>query len=163
MEKIISIEGLQGEVMLKTIDHLAKFISWGYINRVKHPNLKTLAEVRVYLYKQKCASCEKIPPNMGSFYNDILRAFHQIRQWATSGEPLIDLRDPLEYGWEENNANYIPATTTNTFAPSFRVELISCNCMKYCKKSCSCHSNGRKCTDMFGFGEFCQRTDQNST
>ena len=133
---------LQEDVMPKTIYHLAKFVCWGYINRAKHPNLKTLAEVRMYLYKQKNTSCEKIPPTIGSFYNHILRTFHQIRQWATSGGAVIDVRDPLEYGWEENNGNYIPAKTTNAFAPSFLVELISCNCMKCYKKSCSCQSNG---------------------
>ena len=47
--------------------------------------------------------------------------------------------DPLEYGWEENNGDYIPATTTNAFTPSFLVGFMSCNCNKYCKKSCFCH------------------------
>ena len=72
----------------------------------------------------------------------MLRTFHQLRQWTTAGEALIVVQDPLEYGWEENNGDYTQATTTNVFTPSFLVELISFNCKKYCKKSCSCHSNG---------------------
>ena len=87
----------------------------------------------MHLYKQKNASCEKIPPTMGSFYNHILCTFDQLRQGATAVEALIDVRNPLEYGWEENNGDYIPATTANAFAPSFLVELMSYNCKKYCK------------------------------
>ena len=34
-----AFEGLQEEVMPKTIDYLAKFVCWGYINRAKHPTL----------------------------------------------------------------------------------------------------------------------------
>ena len=45
-------ESLQEEGMLKTIDYLAKFVCWHYINRAKHPNLITLTEVRVhYIYR----------------------------------------------------------------------------------------------------------------
>ena len=80
---------------------------------------------------------------MGSFYNHISHIFHQLRQCATTDEGLIDVRDPLEYGWEENNGNYIPAVTANAFTPKFLIELISCNSKKYCKISCSCHSNGQ--------------------
>ena len=82
--------------MPKTIDHLVKFVCMGYINRAKLPNLTTLAEVRVHLYKHKNASCGKIPPTMGSFYNHILHTFHQLRKPATAGEALIGVRDPLE-------------------------------------------------------------------
>ena len=59
-----AFESLQEDVMPKTIGHLAKFVCWGYINGAKHPNLTTLAEVQVHLYKQKNASWEKIPPTM---------------------------------------------------------------------------------------------------
>ena len=76
---------------------------------------------------------------MGSIYNHILCTFHQLRQWKTTCKALIDMTDPLEYGWEENNGDYIPATTTNAFTPSFLVGFMSCNCNKYCKKSCFCH------------------------
>ena len=48
-----TFESLQQEVMPKTIHYLAKFIFWGYINRPKHQNLTTLAEVWVHLYKEK--------------------------------------------------------------------------------------------------------------
>ena len=79
---------------------------------------------------------------MGSFYNHVLHILLQLRQWATAGKALIDVRDPLEYGWEENNGDYIPTTTTNAFATRFLVELKTFNCKKYCKKSCFCHLNG---------------------
>ena len=73
-----------------------------------------------------------------------------------------------ENGWEENNGDYIPAATANAFALCFLVELISCNCKKHCKKSCSCYSNRQNCTNMCGSSKFCQREDhalptQNST
>ena len=80
-------------------------------------------------------------------------------QWATAGEALSDVRDPLEYGWEGNNGDYIPATTANAFAPSFLVNLISCNCKKYCKISCSCQSIGQNCRVMCECNEFCQNID----
>ena len=54
---------------------------------------------------------------------------------GTLCKALIDERDPLGYGWKKNNGNYFPATAANAFAPSLLVELISCNCMKYRKKS----------------------------
>ena len=96
---------------------------------------------------------------MGSFYDNILCIFRQPRQWATAGKALIDKQDPLEHGWEENNGNYIPAITANAFAHSFLVELIPCKYKKYCKISCSCHSNGQNCTNMCECGEFCQNAD----
>ena len=40
-----TFESLQQEFMPKTIHYLAKFTFWGYINRPKHQNLTTLAEV----------------------------------------------------------------------------------------------------------------------
>ena len=55
-------ESLQEDVMPKTIEHFTKFVCWDYINRAKHPNLTTLAEVLVHLFKQINASCEKTPP-----------------------------------------------------------------------------------------------------
>lgn len=134
-------ESLQEEVMPKTVDDLAKFVCWDCINKAKRLNLITLEEVRVHLYKQKNASYEKVPRTISSFYKHILRSFHQLRQLATAGEALIDVQHPLEYGRKEKNGDYIPTTTANAFTPSFLVELISFNC-KYCKKSCSCHSNG---------------------
>ena len=54
----------------------------------------------------------------------------------TIGEALIYVQDPLEYGWEENN-DYILATTANASAPTFLVELVSCNSKKCCKKVAS--------------------------
>ena len=153
-----TFESLPDEIMPKTIEYLAKFVCWGYINRAKHPNLTTLAEVWVHLYKQKNADCEKIPPTMASFYNHILRTFHQLRQWENFGQALIDMWDPLGYKWEENNGDYIPATTANAFTPRFLLELISCNCKKYCKQSFSCHSNWKNCTGMCECGDFCQIT-----
>ena len=74
-----AFESLHEKVMPKTIDHLANFVCWGSINTAKHPNLTTLAEVQVPLYKHKNASCEKMPSTMGSFYNHILRIFHHLR------------------------------------------------------------------------------------
>ena len=54
--------------------------------------------------------------------------------------------------------DYIPAATTNAFA-IIVVEFILCNCKRYCKKSCSCHSNGQDCIKMCGCSEFCQNID----
>ena len=105
-------------------------------------NVTTLAEVQVHLYKQKNASCGGIPTTMGSFSNHILCTFHQLRQCKTTVDALLDVRDPLEYGWGEKNDDYIPATTANTFISSFLVELISCSSKKCCKKSCFCLSIG---------------------
>ena len=44
---------------------------------------------------------------MGSIYNQILRTCHQLTQCETTGEALIDVLDPLECGWKENNGNDI--------------------------------------------------------
>ena len=96
---------------------------------------------------------------MGSFYSHILRTLHQLRQWVTAGEALIDVRDALEYGWEENNGDYIPATTANAFAPSFLVELISCNYKKYCKKSCFLSFEWTKLHQHVWMRRVCQNKD----
>ena len=55
---------------------------------------------------------------MGSFYKHILHIFHQLRKWATFGELRIGVRDPLEYGWEEDNVDYILAANVTAFAPA---------------------------------------------
>ena len=52
----------------------------------------------------------------------------------TDSDDQIDVRNPLENGWEENNRDYIPATGANAFAIIFLVEFMSCDCKKYCKK-----------------------------
>ena len=96
-------------------------------------------------------------PNILSFHNHILSSFHQLRQWATGVEALIDVRDPLEHRREENDSNYISATTANI--PSFLVKIIRYNCKEYCINYCSCYPNRQNYTDMCGWGEFRQNTD----
>ena len=61
---------------------------------------------------------ERIPPTVGSFYDNISRTFHRLRQWATVGKALTDVPDPLKYGKEGNNSHYIPAAAANTLVPS---------------------------------------------
>ena len=71
-------------------------------------NFTNLAEVRVHLYKQKNTSCVNIlevSPTLDLFYNHILRTFHQLTQYATSGEALIDVRYPQKNEWEKTMAN----------------------------------------------------------
>lgn len=94
-----------------------------------------------------------------SFHNHILSSFHQLRQWATDVEALIDVRNPLEHRREENNCNYISATAVNKLVPSFLVKIIWYNCKEYCINYCSCYPNGQNYTDMCGWGEFRQNTD----
>ena len=153
---------LTDEIQNKTIYTLATFICSGYVNLKKIPQLKTLASVRVHMYKQKNANCEKIPPTYGSFRYHALRAFHQLRQWKTACESVIDVRDPLECGWEDSgDGKFVPSTTDSDFAPNTLIELVSCNCNKGCKKSCGCSSHGEPCTDLCGCGTNCQNTDPN--
>ena len=59
---------------------------------------------------------------MGSFYNHILHIFRQLRKWVTFGEARIGVRDPLEYGWEEDNVDYILAANVIAFAPAHSFE-----------------------------------------
>ena len=96
---------------------------------------------------------------MGSFYNHILCAFHQLRQWPTTGEALIDVRNPLAYGWKENCGDYILVTTANVFAPSFLVELISCNCKNIAKNLPFVIQMGKIAPTCVDAAKFCENTD----
>ena len=89
---MLAFRNFQENVADETVDQLAKFIRWGYNKREKFPYLDATG---VHMYKQQKTDCEKIPPTKGAFLKHVLRAFHQLRKWATAHESRIDIRDPV--------------------------------------------------------------------
>ena len=141
----------------KVLCELEKMVCWGYLKkRDKFSSLETLSQTRVHLYKKELVKSEKIPPTLGAFRQHCLRALHQLRQYTTSLQDTVDIRDPEEYGWILIDDEFKPHTTENEVAPNRLIQLVSCNCVKgFCIKKCKCKSNGEPCTDFCGCGDLC--------
>ena len=140
-------------------DELEKLISWGYVKSGKTQQLNTLSQTRIFLYSKQKVNNDRIPPTRGAFDQHLKRAFHQLRQYKTADNCLIDIRNPIVCGWECIDGDYIPTTTESAIAPDSVIELVSCNCTKGCTKRCKCAINGENCTDFCGCSSDCQNTD----
>ena len=115
---------------------------------------------RYYIFKKGNAENEKLPPTLGAFKKHIYRAFYQLSIWSEASNALLTTRDPLDYGWKNQDGKIIPVTTDMEIAPKAIIELVACNCGGKCTNlRCRCKKNNVCCTDFCGCTAICENVD----
>ena len=99
-----------------------------------------------------------LPPTSAAAEQHSLRTYFQVQTWMDN-----DL-NPLDWGWEKKNGQYMPIMTTQNPAPDELMRLIACNCTKnQCHTlRCECKRSGLKCTVMCGRcqGDSCSNSSE---
>ena len=142
----------------ETVTALEKFVCSLYCP--KSSGIVTIPQCRWYLFSQKHAEGEKLPPTRATLREHIHRA-HFIRMiWVTADEPCPRLPAPTDYGWVLENERLVPVRSTGLPAPLSILMLIKCNCKaSSCTGSkCSCIHARMKCTELCGCSDDCQNS-----
>ena len=123
--------------------------------------IKTVKELRWFLFSKRQYSDEKLPPTKAALEQMIKRANYVALVWKECGTPHPDLPEPTSHGWSQDGDRLQAIPTTLLPAPKALLELIKCGCRGSCITiSCSCRRHNLKCTDMCGS---CEEKCQNRT
>ena len=137
----------------ETAEALEIFVCKLYSPGQKHTNT---AELRWYLFSQKHAEGEKLPPTRGQ-----LRPHYVTMIWGHADDPLPQLPSPTDYGWKDDNGRLAPVWCLDPPAPQ-SILLIKCACQKGCTSGrCCCLNIKLPCTELCGCGEQCQNVAEN--
>ena len=114
----------------ETAEALESFVCKLYSPRQKHTNT---AELHWYLFSQKHAEGEKLPPTRGTLRPHICRAHYVTMIWVHADDPLPQLPSPTDYGWKEDNGRLASVWCLDPRAPQSILLLIKCACQKGCR------------------------------
>ena len=116
-------------------------------------NTSSLTDMRYKMFMKKvvCAKSfvtpERLPPTESATKFHCLRVYYQVMVWMGMEGDL----DPLDWGWNLENNQYVPIMTAMNAAPDTLLKMIHCNCTKTCDSPrCSCRKNGLPCTSACG-------------
>lgn len=109
-------------------------------------------ELRWFLYSNRGAEGEDLPPTYGSLDLHIRRAHYVSMIWKKANENHPCLPAPDEFGWKFNDgSNHFSAVRClNPPAPEAILQLIKCGCKSGCEGRCSCRKNSIPCTEICG-------------
>jgi hypothetical protein len=109
-------------------------------------------ELRWFLYSNRAAEGERLPPTAGSLALHIQRAHYIAMMWKKAAESQPSLPSPTEYGWkfETATSRFTPVLCLNPPAPEAVMNLIKCGCKRECIGRCSCRNNNIPCTEVCG-------------
>ncbi len=127
------------------IDQLERFVCLLYRSKT-HTKVNAL---RWFLYSNRQAEGESLPPTSGSLTPHILRAHYIAMIWMQACESQPSLPSPTDYGWKSEENTFLPVMCLNPPAPEAMTKLLKCGCKSGCKgNSCSCRSNKLPCTEV---------------
>ena len=129
------------------MDSLEEFVCLLFAPRL---GIKTVGELRWHLFKKNQAEAEKLPPTKASLKEHILRARCQAMVWLLADTPNPDLPPPINYGWNDENNQYVPRVSDLPAAPTAVMEIVKCGCGKSrcVSGSCSCKKHSLACTEL---------------
>ena len=90
----------------ETVTALEKFVCSLYCP--KSSGIVTIPQCRWYLFSQKHAEGEKLPPTRATLREHIHRAHFISMIWVTADEPCPHLPAPTDYGWVLENGDLSP-------------------------------------------------------
>ena len=150
--------GSSAQVTADVTDQLELYMCQLYVPLTQ---IKTVEELRWFLFSKGQYSDEKLPPTKGALEQMIKRANYVALVWKECGTPHPDLPEPTSHGWSQDGDRLQAIPTTLLPAPKTVLELIKCGCRGSCiTMSCSCRRHNLKCTDMCGS---CEKKCQNRT
>ena len=142
-------------------DQLERFVCQLYKSKV----CTKVNEFRWFLYSNRAAEGESLPPTTGSLTLHIQRAHYVAMIWRKAGESHPRLPSPVDCGWEFDTTthHYAPVRCLNPPAPAAAVmNLVKCGCKRGCKRTCSCRNNNLPCTEVCGCVNFSCHNHANS-
>lgn len=109
-------------------------------------------ELRWFLYSNRAAEGESLPPTTGSLIPHIQRAHYITMIWKRAGVSHPCLPSPAKYGWnfDEATSHFTPVRCLHPPAPEATLNLVKCGCKCGCKGRCSCRNNNIPCTEVCG-------------
>ena len=111
---------------------------------------QTVNEARQVLFAQGNKTIENIPPTQAALTQHIKRAAHQAGHvWGQALEPMQELPNPAEWGWQQSPEGWSPKWTTLTEASKACSELISCGCKRACRGLRKCTKANLPCTALY--------------
>ena len=127
-------------------DQLERFTCQLYKSRMYNK----VNDLRWFLYSNRAAEGESLPPTTGSLTLHIQRAHYIAMIWRKTGESHPCLPSPVNFGWEFDMSthHYAPVRCLNPPAPTSVMNLVKCGCKRGCKGKCSCQKNNIPCTEV---------------
>lgn len=109
-------------------------------------------ELRWFLYSNRAAEGENLPPTSGSLDLHIRRAHYISMIWRKACETHPCLPAPTAFGWtfDAGSSYFSPVRCLNPPAPEAVLHLIKCGCKRGCEGRCSCRKNNIPCTEVCG-------------
>ena len=123
---------------------------WCFCQLYKSKVYTKVNEYRWFLYSNRAAEGESLPPTTGSLTLHIRRAYYIAMIWRKAGESHPRLPSPVDCGWEFDTTrhHYAPVRCLNPPAPAAVMNLVKCGCKRGCKRTCSCRKNNLPCTEV---------------
>jgi len=96
-----------------------------------------LSSLRHIIFTKKVATAkafvtpERLPPISPATRFHSLRVYFQIMVWMGMANDM----NPTEWGWKQENNQFIPIMTETIAAPDELLKIIHCNCLEGCKSS----------------------------
>ena len=111
-----------------------------------------LNELRWFLFSNRAAEGENLPPTSGSLDLHILRAHYIAMIWRKSCESHPRLPAPTEFGWklDADSSHFYPVFCLLKPAPESILHLIKYGCKRGYDGRCSCHKKNIPCTEACG-------------
>ena len=112
-----------------------------------------LAKLRYQAFTKKVVSAssfvtpERLPPTEAATKFHCRRVHYQIMVWMGTDDGL----DATNWGWNQQDNQYIPIMSDINAAPDSLLKVIHCNCSNACMtQCCSCRKYGLPCTPACG-------------
>ena len=116
------------------------------------------ADKAIYeLFCKKNQKSEYLPPTSDCWWQHVRRCNYQVYLWKQSLIDMMDLANPEDTGWQEEEGALAPVYLTKPPAPASVTELTSCGCKTSCR-SCKCSKAGLPCTDTCSCADLCENT-----
>ena len=134
---------------IEVLEALQSWIVKSYGGKKRPEDVKTIPQLRWYLFTKFLCEVSKLPPTTAAFKYKVFRSHYVTLVLKISLLPMQNLPSPLDYGWERVNTSYLAIMTDELPAPLALVELSSCSCKtRCCNNRCKCYKNHLSCSDM---------------
>ena len=115
----------------------------------RHKKFNKIKDLRWFLYSNRQAQAENLPPTNGSLDLHILRAHYVTILLRASNQNIISLPPIEDFGWKtEESGHRTPLLCSLPPAPKGVTSLVKFGCKKGCTKSCACYKNKLSCTEL---------------
>ena len=127
--------------------HLERFVCMLYRSKV----YTKVNELRWFLYSNRAAEGESLPPTIGSLTPHVRRAHYIVVIWNKASESHPCLPSPTEFGWalDATTKRFDPVRCLKPPTPESMMKLVKFGCKNGCTGNCSCRNNKIPCTKMY--------------